>query len=102
MVVSVPERGMFTGIYEDLLTAPAGGQIIQAMTQINGSGMLGDIGSFVKVSCDFEGHGFSWAANGTQGMGIGSQSNLSGTVSFPYFPKMLDGSWWEITLDKHT
>lgn len=64
MVVSVPAGGMFVGTFANMLTALPGGQIVQGMTQIGGTGVIGDSSLYVIACTDFSCDGFIFMGNG--------------------------------------
>lgn len=64
MVVSVPMQGMFVGTFSNMLTVLPGGQVVQAMTQTGGSGVLGDSQLYVIACTDFSADGFIFMGNG--------------------------------------
>jgi hypothetical protein len=64
MIVSVPAGGMFVSTLGQMLTAPVGGQVVQAMTQIGGTGVIGDAQLYIVACTDFSTDGFIFMGNG--------------------------------------
>jgi hypothetical protein len=86
MIVSVPAGGMFVSTFSAMLNAPVGGQVVQAMTQIGGSGVIGDSQLYVIACTDFNVDGFIFMGNGVatargEAMGYLPRDNKSGLCS---------------------
>jgi hypothetical protein len=85
MVVAVPanaDGGMFVDTLSNMMSAPVGGQIVQAMTQIGGTGVIGDAQCYIVACSDFQGDGFlfmgNWDLAMQKGEAMGYLPRLSG------------------------
>jgi hypothetical protein len=81
MVIAIPSKGMFVDTLFNIWSAPAGGMIIEPITQTGGTGVIGDSQLYIVACSNFRADGFlfmgDWTISTKKGQSMGYLPRLT-------------------------